>query len=303
MVLLQPPLLLAQPVRARGRDRLRLLRALLVERALGVAQPAAPPLVGGQVCRQLVAARRAKLLVLGAVDGVRLGQYLRGDLVVVARRVPARVRVDLRAIDREHRDINQTRIGAEREHLAEQPGQRLLVTLAEARDRAVIGHLVRGDHPVADVLHAGPLNLSRRPAPARVRVNQKPDHHRRIVGRALMAIDAVGAIKRIQIHLLHRRQHEPREVVLRQPLHQRRRHQQHLLTITRQEVLGHARIVNNRPDSRPFVQQPRRNPVADSSVLLSSCNALAEVRTSGFRPSRHWSRPRGGGDRNHINTR
>jgi hypothetical protein len=38
-------------------------------------------------------------------------------------------------------------------------------------------------------------------------------------------------------------------VILGQPVTKTRRHQQHLLTITLNEVLGHARIVLNPPDS------------------------------------------------------
>jgi hypothetical protein len=37
-------------------------------------------------------------------------------------------------------------------------------------------------------------------------------------------------------------------VILRQPIAQTRRHQQDLLTLTRQEVLGHHRIVLRPPD-------------------------------------------------------
>ena len=54
-----------------------------------------------------------------------------------------------------------------------------------------------------------------------------------------MAVGAVLAIELAQIHLLNRLDHEPRQVILRQPLTQRRRHQKRLLTITRDEVLGH----------------------------------------------------------------
>ena len=54
-----------------------------------------------------------------------------------------------------------------------------------------------------------------------------------------MAIGAVLGVELAQIHLRHRLDHEPRKVVLGQPLAQRRRQQKRLLTITRDEVLGH----------------------------------------------------------------
>ena len=86
----------------------------------------------------------------------------RGDLLVVARRVLRRVRVHLRAVDRDHPNADQPGLRAERQHLAEQVGQRRLVALAEARDRRVIGPLVRADHAERDVLHAAPLDPPRR---------------------------------------------------------------------------------------------------------------------------------------------
>jgi hypothetical protein len=56
-----------------------------------------------------------------------------------------------------------------------------------------------------------------------------------------------------QVHLLDRRQHKPREVILRQPLAQARWHQQHLLPITRQEVLSHAEMLLIAPDGTPYL--------------------------------------------------
>jgi len=67
---------------------------------------------------------------------------------------------------------------------------------------------------------------------------------------------AIGSQERSHVELADRVDHEPREVVLAQPLTQARRQQQLLLAITRQEVLRHARIVLNRSDSTTFVRQP-----------------------------------------------
>lgn len=63
-----------------------------------------------------------------------------------------------------------------------------------------------------------------------------------------MAIGPVVGIKLGQIHLRHRVEHKPREIVLRQPLAQRRRHQKGLLTVTLDEVLSHREIVLADPD-------------------------------------------------------
>jgi hypothetical protein len=264
----EPALALLQPLRARLRHRPGFGGAPLVEAALGLAQPAAPPLLRRQLGRQLVAAPLAEALVLGAVDRVGLGQDLASDLLVVEVAVLRGVRVHLRAVHGEHSDADQTGVRAQGEHLAEQARERLLVTLAKARDRAVIGPLVGRDHPQRDIVDARPLDRPRRTPPPRIRVKQQRDHHRRIVRRAPMPVPAIGGIERRQIHLLDRGQHEPRQVVLRQPIAHARRQQQHLLTVTRNEVLRHDRIVQNHPDSRHFMQQPPRKAAVRRDGLL-----------------------------------
>jgi len=101
----------------------------------------------------------------GTVDRVRLRQYLPSDLVVVEVVVLRGVGVHLRAIDRGTATPTRPASGAKRQHLTEQTGQRRLVALAKARDRAVIGPLVRGDHTERNILHAAPLDTrdDRRP--------------------------------------------------------------------------------------------------------------------------------------------
>ncbi len=187
-----------------------------------------------------------------------VGEDLSGELLVVEVLVLRGARVQLRAIDREHRDADQAGVGAEREHVAEQAGQRRLVALAKARDRAVIGPLVGRDDAVGDVLLARALDGPRGALALGVGVEQERDHHRRVVGRAPVAVESVGGIERGQIHLLDRSEYEPREVILGQPIAQARGHQKRLLAVTRQEVLRHAGIVFSPPDGPPFVQQPRR---------------------------------------------
>jgi hypothetical protein len=58
----------------------------------------------------------------------------------------------------------------------------------------------------------------------------------------------MGGIERLEIHLLNRVDHEPREVPFRQPLADVGRQQKRLLTITRDESLRHRGILFNRPD-------------------------------------------------------
>jgi hypothetical protein len=115
------------------------------------------------------------------------------------------------------------------------------MALNEPSDRRVIGLRVRGDHPVGDVLLAGPLDRPRRPRPTAIGVEQQRDHHRRLIGRPTAAVLAIGAVERGQIHRGNRVEHEPRQVALWQPLPHIGRHQERLLTITRDEPLRHAR--------------------------------------------------------------
>jgi hypothetical protein len=153
--------------------------------------------------------------------------------------------------------FGQPRARAEQQHLAEQPGQRRLVALDEPRDRRVIRTLLRGDDAEGDVLDARALDDPRGTNPARVGVEQQRDHHRRLVGRAALAVDPMSRIERVEIHLLDRRQHEPRQVVLRQPVTEIRRHQKRLITVARNEAQAHARHRLNRPGQHRLTRQPR----------------------------------------------
>jgi hypothetical protein len=109
----------------------------------------------------------------------------------------------------------------------------------QSRDRRVVRSLVNGDHAEGDILTQAPLDTTRRALPDRVGIEQQRDHHLRIERRAPPAISAIGLINSAQVDLLDRVQHEPRQVVFRQPFTQTRRQQQLPLTITRNEVLGH----------------------------------------------------------------
>ena len=66
--------------------------------------------------------------------------------------------MDLGAIDRDDADLDQPAPGAACEHLAEQRGDRVLVTLDEAGDRGVIGPLLRRDHAKGDVFITAALD-------------------------------------------------------------------------------------------------------------------------------------------------
>lgn len=122
------------------------------------------------------------------------------------------------------------------------------MTVHEPGDRRVIRYLIGGDHPVGNVLTTVTLNPTRGELPRRIGVAQKAHHHRRLVGRSAFPVRAIGRIERIKIQLTHRCDHEPRQMVLRQPVPQRRRQQKRLLTITIPKVLTHPDIQLNPPD-------------------------------------------------------
>jgi hypothetical protein len=159
--------------------------------------------------------------------------------------------MDLGSVDGQHLDADQSGLRAQPEDLAEQVGQRPLVTLTETRDRRVIRRLVGGDDPHRDVLDAAPLDPPRRPLPDRVAVHQQRQHHRRLVCRTTVTILAIDRIERREVHRLDRVDDKPRQAILGQPLAQRRRQQQLLVAITADEVLRHHRRVLTPPD-RPL---------------------------------------------------
>jgi hypothetical protein len=239
-LLVQAALGLLDALRALPRHRLRIRRPLGLQPLLGFAQPAAPPRGRRELRRQLVAAAITVELVLGRVGRDRLVNDLARELLVLEVLVAARVGLHLPAVDREHPDLRQPAPGAQRQHLAEQARQRLLVAPDEPGDGRVIGPLLRRDHPKRDVLRARPLDHPRRPGPARVGVQQQPHHHRRVISRPRPPVDPVGRVERVQVHLADGVNDKPRQVILRQPLPHIGRHQKPLLAVTRDKALSHA---------------------------------------------------------------
>jgi hypothetical protein len=123
-------------------------------------------------------------------------------------------------------------------------------------------HMVRGeigaDHPISHVLPALPLDPPRGPLPPAIRVQDQRHHHRRVIRRATPPIRSIPRIKHRQVHLRDHIQQTPRQMPFGQPLLQRRRHQESLLTINSNEVLGHARNRLPRPGQTFMKQPPRR---------------------------------------------
>jgi hypothetical protein len=134
------------------------------------------------------------------------------------------------------------------------PVRLILMLRAKPVDRHVIRCEVRRDHPVGDVLHTLALDPSRRPLALRVRVKNQLRPSSTARTPADPPVLPIPDIERRQIHLRHAVKQTPRQMPLRQPLLQRRRHQKYLLTITSYEGLGHTGIVSPNPD-RPEVYE------------------------------------------------
>ena len=237
-------------------------RGLLgLDLALGALQPRPARDRIGQLARQLVAARVAKLLVLGGVDLVGLGQDpldLLADLLVGPVGRQARVGGDLGAVHGDRPDPHHPGLGAHRQDLHEQPGKPRRVALAKPVDRGVVRRPVGRDHPKRHVLLAAPLDLPRGALPDHVRVKQQRDHHPRIVRRPTAAVPAVLTVERGQIKLLDDIKQIPGQMPRRQPLTHTGRHQEVLIAITGQEALCHHRTLVNRSDGPGgLTQQPQ----------------------------------------------
>jgi hypothetical protein len=213
-------------------------------------QPRRPCAVG-KLRRQLVAARLAVELILRGVDRPGLLDDLARELLVVEILVARRVGLHLRAVNGDHADLDQPAARAQREHLAEQPGDRLLMALHEPRQRRVVRALLGRQHAERDVFLTRALDHARGPDPARVGVKQQRDHHRRVIRRPAAPVDAVGGIERLKVHLSDRVDDKPRQMPRRQPLTDVGRHQKRLLAITSNKALAHHEMVLNPPDDTP----------------------------------------------------
>jgi hypothetical protein len=89
-----------------------LLGSPLVELPLGLTQPHLPTLRLSQSGRQLIAVPLVVELVFGGVGGDLLLHNRLGELLVVHRPVAVGVGGHLGAVDRDHPDARQPRVGA-----------------------------------------------------------------------------------------------------------------------------------------------------------------------------------------------
>jgi len=149
------------------------------------------------------------------------------------------------------------------------------VPAAELRDRRVIRRAHRADHLARHVLPTRPLNPARGPVPARIRIQKQGDQHRRVIRRAARATQPIPLSETSQIHRINRAEHRPHQMILGHPLHHRRRHQQQLAALTRNEISSHARkcLKPARRTDTPTASPDPYRPRAGAEVLARSLDS------------------------------
>jgi hypothetical protein len=199
--------------------------------------------------RQLVGDRQAVGQV-GLVDRLGLGQQV-GDLglqlrldpagvLIGQRAVPAGVGVDLGAVQGHRAHPQHTHFARQFEHLDEQLRDLLKKAPPEHRDGVVVGVLVGRDEAERHGVIGRALQLAAGEHPRGVAVHQDAQQHRRVVGGRAGA--AVGLGHPAQVEAIDHLHYEARQVLLRQPLVNRRRQQETGVAINRAEV-AHSRQI------------------------------------------------------------
>jgi hypothetical protein len=155
------------------------------------------------------------------------------------RLVLGRVGPKLRAVQGDPTQLDHAQPLRQLQRLHQQIGQRIQVPTAEPGYRPEVRGLIGSQEPKRHILHALALDRPRGAHPGGVSVDQQAQHQPRIIGRVAAQPAVVGVDGRQVQHLVDHLGHEPGQVILRQPLIQRRRHQQSLIRIKPTERLPH----------------------------------------------------------------
>jgi hypothetical protein len=209
---------------------------------LGLLEARQPAAGVGQLGWELVVPGGAVLAVLRLVGLGRLAQELH-DLVLQlgqsAVGLIGGVRGHLCTVQRDHAQADQPGRGAQPQRGDQEPGQRLLVAGAEARDRHLVGGLVAGQHPEGEILVATPFDLPRGAHPGGVAIQEHAQQHLRTIGGMPVAVGPVHLVKRREIELVDNVDDEPGEVALGQPVAQVGRQQEPLVAFRAQKIISH----------------------------------------------------------------
>jgi hypothetical protein len=214
-----------------------------------------PVQLGGQV--RLLAVG-AECLVLCFVGGLRVGQqgpglglqggdlgfdllFLADQAAVAHRLVLGGVGLQFGAVQGEAAHFDHAEFLCEVQGLGEQVGQGVQVAAAEPGDGVEVGGLVGGQEPEGDVVGATALDRPGGADSGGVAVDEQPHHQPGIVGRMTALFGVVRQDRSEVEYLVDQIGDEPGQVVLGQPVVQRRRQQQDLIRVERPKRLVHRR--------------------------------------------------------------
>jgi hypothetical protein len=74
----------------------------------------------------------------------------------------------------------------------------------ESSDPGMVWTPIPRQHPIANIAHTAPLNLTRRPHPLAVAEQQQPHHHLRRIPNTAAAVAPVSGLEPRQVELIHR---------------------------------------------------------------------------------------------------
>ena len=152
----------------------------------------------------------------------------------------AGVSLELGAVQGDVAEFDQTRFTAQPEDLAEQPGERLKMTLPEVADGPEVGPLQRAHRHEVEPLLQRPGDPPRGIDALAVGVEQQSNHHRRVVGRVAARL-VVGRHDGAKVErLAHQITHRVRRMPGRHEVVDRGRQQPRLIDVPRTKGLAHA---------------------------------------------------------------
>ncbi|BAC17200.1 conserved hypothetical protein [Corynebacterium efficiens YS-314] len=222
----------------------------LLARPTQRCQPGGP---ADQLLRQLITAGIDPVtLILDLIRGRRIVKHLldllsqlllgRDQALVTHGLTTGGIRLHLRPVQRNRAQFHHARFPAQGQRLDKHPGQRLKVAGPKPAKRPEIRACASGEPAKRHAVDTRCFQFPGGPYPGAVAVEHDPQHHPGIIGWAPLG-PGVGIIEPGQIQFrVDEVGDEPGEVVIRQPLIQRRRQQHHRVGVERGEAFIHRRF-------------------------------------------------------------
>lgn len=162
------------------------------------------------------------------------------------------------AVQRDAAHLDHAELLREVQGLGEQTGERIEVAAAEPGDRAEVRGLADGQEAERDIVGQAALNRPGGADAGGIAIDQQTHHQPRVVGRVATLFGVAGQDRPEVEHLVDQVADKPGQVVLGQPVVQRRRQQQDLMRIERPKRLVHRRHRALRPllPDRLDLEQP-----------------------------------------------